>query len=85
MMLFNLLDKNLKFYVHDFIIHMSHDLQLLKMIKVSLTPFCMGVHETKLSPLFLIYFQVSVSELLISSGLFSGRYFDSHIYLKWRT
>lgn len=57
MMLFNLLDKTLKLYVYDFIIHIFHDLEQLQMTKVSLTPFCMGVHETKLSTYFSsIYF-----------------------------
>lgn len=36
MMLFNLLDKTLKLYVYDFIIHLFHDLELLQTIKVSL-------------------------------------------------
>lgn len=57
MMLFNLLDKTLKLYVYDFIIHIFHDLEQLQMTEVSLTPFCMGVHETKLSTYFSsIYF-----------------------------
>lgn len=48
MMLYNLFEKTLKLYLYDFIFHTYHYLEPLQTIKISLTPFCIGVHETKL-------------------------------------
>lgn len=48
MMLYNLFKKTLKLYLYDFIFHTYHYLEPLQTIKISLTPFCIGMHENSI-------------------------------------